>query len=150
MDNEMIENKTSSNYSLASVGSRFLARLIDCMCILAIGLVSLLIFVVNEWLPIIFFIIGCMGYIILQAYLLTVLGQSIGKKVMNIKIVKYDTGLNSGFVTNFLIREFLNELIGMIPFYELIDALFIFSDNNRCIHDRLANTIVIDVKTWQP
>ena len=42
-----------------------------------------------------------------------------------------------------LLRNVLNGLLGMIPFYGLIDVLFIFGDARRCVHDHIADTIVI-------
>ena len=37
----------------------------------------------------------------------------------------------------------VNGLLGIIPLYGLIDPLFIFSESRQCLHDKLADTIVI-------
>jgi uncharacterized RDD family membrane protein YckC len=69
---------------------------------------------------------------------------------LGIKIVKFDTGQNGGFVPNVLLRSIVNGLIGSIPFigalYALVDILFIFAEDRRCIHDHLAGTVVIKAK----
>jgi uncharacterized RDD family membrane protein YckC len=42
-----------------------------------------------------------------------------------------------------LLRSWLNTLIGIIPFYGLVDVLFIFREDKRCIHDLIAGTHVV-------
>ena len=70
-------------------------------------------------------------------------GQTIGKKLVNIQIVRSKDGQNGGFVSNVLLRAIVNSFISLIPLYLLIDTVFIFSDTKRCLHDRLAGTIVV-------
>lgn len=81
---------------------------------------------------------------IYQIYLLGTKGQTIGKQSVNIKVVKTDTGNNGGFVTNVLLREIVNWVLGIIPLYSLVDVLFIFREDQRCIHDFLAGTRVVN------
>lgn len=88
-----------------------------------------------------FFLLLCFAGI--QIYLLTTSGQTVGKRIMNIKIVKYDDESEGGFVHNVLLRGIVNGIIGIIPFYGLVDVLFIFRDDQRCIHDLIASTKVI-------
>jgi uncharacterized RDD family membrane protein YckC len=71
-------------------------------------------------------------------------GRTIGKFCLNIKIIDA-AGNPPGFVRGVLLRSFANCLLSVVPFYGLIDVLFIFSNNsNRCVHDLLAGTYVID------
>ena len=79
-----------------------------------------------------------------QLYLLAVNGQTIGKKAMGIKIVSATTGENAGIVPNILIRGLVNGVLNIVPFYGLVDALLIFRDDRRCIHDLLAGTKVVN------
>jgi uncharacterized RDD family membrane protein YckC len=88
--------------------------------------------------------LAIIGIFIYQVYLLTTKGQSIGKQAVHIKIVKIDTGQNGGFVPNVLLREIVNYVFGLVPLYSLIDILFIFRDDQRCIHDLLAGTRVVN------
>ncbi len=80
---------------------------------------------------------------IVQAVFLTRDGQTLGKKALGIRIVLQDTGKNGGFVTNVLLRTLLNGLLNAVPLYALLDALFIFRDDRRCIHDLIASTVVV-------
>ena len=81
--------------------------------------------------------------LVLFAYLLTTRGQTPGKIALGIKIVNKDTHENGGFVPNVLKRAILNGFIGFIPFYALVDILFIFGEEKRCLHDMIAGTIVV-------
>lgn len=90
------------------------------------------------------------GFLILmgiQIYLLTTRGQTIGKKLFAIKIVNFEDETTPGFVKAFLLRSFVNGLIGSIPVlgaaYSLVDICFIFRDDRRCLHDLLAGTKVV-------
>ncbi|MCX7708841.1 MAG: RDD family protein [Clostridia bacterium] len=132
---------------LAGRGERFLAKLIDSAIILGIGFASVLVgsAVDREGMAMLAMLsaglLALLGY---QAYLLSARGQTIGKMVMKIKIIKTDTGENGGFLYNFLLRSVVNYLIAsVVPFYGLVDTLMIFSEDKRCIHDRLAGTKVV-------
>jgi len=85
----------------------------------------------------------------IQIYLLTTRGQTIGKKLLGIKIVSFDAGTNPGFVKVVLLRSVVNAFFAMVPFigflYSLTDILFIFREDRRCIHDLLAGTRVVPV-----
>lgn len=89
-------------------------------------------------------LIGLGGY---QTIFLSIRGQTLGKQIMKIKIVDSRSYQNGGFVQNVLLRAIISGVIGVIPFigwiYSLIDNVFIFSSQKRCVHDRIANTIVI-------
>jgi uncharacterized RDD family membrane protein YckC len=81
--------------------------------------------------------------LIVQVVLLTRSGQTVGKRLVGIRIVNKDTGQNGGFVPNVLLRGLVNGLLNVIPLYGLVDALFIFREDRRCLHDLIANTIVV-------
>ena len=73
-------------------------------------------------------------------------GQTIGKKAMKIKIVRKD-GSRATLGRIFSLRYLVSTLITMIPvvggLYGLVDILFIFGKPQRCIHDYIADTIVV-------
>ncbi len=94
-------------------------------------------------------IVGVSGLIVLfvlavQAYLVTVSGQTIGKKIVGIRIVKLDGSL-PGFVNGVLLRGFIGKFaLSFVPFYGLVDILFIFREDRRCVHDLVGSTRVVN------
>ena len=69
-------------------------------------------------------------------------GQSIGKKACGIKVVRSD-GSRASASRLVWLRNVVNGVLGLIPLYGLIDALFIFGEARRCLHDHIADTIVV-------
>ena len=68
-------------------------------------------------------------------------GQSIAKKLLSIKVVRSD-GSPVSLGRLFWLRNVVN-LLGIIPLYGLIELLFIFGESRQCLHDKLADTIVV-------
>ena len=120
----------------ASRLSRLVASLFDG--VIAGAALLVLIFVSPE-----FGSLFLIAIVIVQMVLLTRDGQSLGKKALNIRIVVQRTGENGGFVPNVLLRMILNGMLGFIPFYGVIDIVFIFRKDRRCIHDLIAGTVVV-------
>lgn len=75
-------------------------------------------------------------------------GQTLGKKVMEIKIVKED-GNDIDFTSLFL-REMVGRIIIDLFSFGLAEIISFFvmllSENHRTFYDSLANTMVIDIK----
>jgi uncharacterized RDD family membrane protein YckC len=69
-------------------------------------------------------------------------GQTIAKKMLNIKVVRSD-GSRASVARIFWLRNFVNGLLNVTGVYVLIDPLFIFSDSKQCVHDKIADTIVV-------
>jgi len=91
---------------------------------------------------------GFVGLLVYQIRLLAREGQSWGKKQMNIRIVRYDTGEIPGLGRLVGLRYFVNMLPEFIPFlgtiYRLVDFLLIFGEERRCLHDLIAGTKVVE------
>ena len=85
-----------------------------------------------------------LAIIIVQMVLLTRDGQSLGKKAPDIRIVMYRTGENGGFMPNVLLRMVVNGMLAFIHLYGIVDILFIFREDRRCIHDLIAGTVVVN------
>lgn len=86
-----------------------------------------------------------LGLTVWNIVLLSTRGQTLGKKWLGIRIVTFPDGQKPGFVKGFLLRSFVNGIIGqVVPFYGIIDPCFIFREDNRCVHDLLADTTVIE------
>jgi uncharacterized RDD family membrane protein YckC len=82
---------------------------------------------------------------IYQAYLRATLGQTIGKRVVKIRIVSYDDGSNPGFWRAVGLRDLVPWIIGLVVglLFWAIDNAFIFGRERRCVHDYMAATIVV-------
>jgi uncharacterized RDD family membrane protein YckC len=69
-------------------------------------------------------------------------GQSIAKRMLGIKVVRSD-GSPVSLGRIFWLRNVVNGLLGIIGPYQIVDWLFIFGESRQCLHDKLADTIVI-------
>ncbi len=114
-------------YPLASPTDRILAGLID-------------------WLIIVLVSVTGFGAVIGLAYLLTkeslpiFNGQSIGKKILRIQVVDNDTYIP---IKNIYEKSLIRNISLLIPVFQFIDALMIFSSDRKRFGDQWANTIVI-------
>lgn len=82
-----------------------------------------------------------------QLWMLVTRGQTIGKRVLGVRIVGFEDETNPGFVKVFLLRAVVPAIIGAVPYlgvlFTLTDYCFIFRDDRRCLHDLIAGTKVI-------
>ena len=70
-------------------------------------------------------------------------GQSLAKKYFNIKVVRSDGSAAS--LSNLIWkRNVVNWLLGIIPLYGMVEVLFIFGEERQCLHDKIADTIVVE------
>jgi uncharacterized RDD family membrane protein YckC len=69
-------------------------------------------------------------------------GQTIAKKIVGIKVIRTD-GSPASLGRIFWLRNVVNGLLGVIPLYNMIEVLFIFGDARQCLHDKIADTIVV-------
>ena len=69
-------------------------------------------------------------------------GQSIAKKMLHIKVVRSDgSPISLGRI--FWLRNVVNGALSILPLYGSIDALFIFGEPRQCLHDKIADSIVV-------
>lgn len=85
-------------------------------------------------------------FVILQSYLLKKFGQTIGKKIVGIRIVDQEGKLPG--LRTLLYRRYLPiYLLDAVPvvggILVIADFLFIFRADRRCLHDMLAGTRVV-------
>jgi uncharacterized RDD family membrane protein YckC len=87
-------------------------------------------------------------FLLLQGYLLVTSGQTIGKRLFGMRIVRPDGGKVSAFRILGL-RYGVGWLFNFVPMlaglYGLVDCVLIFRESRRCLHDEIADTIVIRV-----
>jgi uncharacterized RDD family membrane protein YckC len=92
-----------------------------------------------------------LAIIVTNLVLLSTQGQTLGKKMVGVRIVRFEDGGKAGFVKAVLMRGFLPGLIGAIPVlgpvFSLVNICFIFREDRRCIHDLMAGTHVVEAGT---
>ncbi len=88
-------------------------------------------------------------FVLVQGYPLARSGQTWGKKLLWIRIADLQGG-QPPFWRLVGLRYLPTQLISMVPviggLYVLVDALFIFRQDNRCLHDLIAGTRVVNVR----
>jgi len=99
-------------------------------------------------------------YLVINSYFLKRSGQSIGKRIMGIAIVNYKDGqlISLSKIINYRYLPFwligvaslfslqLGVLGFILHFIGLLDKIYIFRPEQRCLHDYTAGTKVINVK----
>ncbi len=90
--------------------------------------------------------IGFASYLLMNGLLLQRYGQTLGKRLLDIRIVRVDGSPASLF--DLLVRRYLSLLlVQYVPYVgiivDVVDPLLIFGDQRRCLHDYLAGTIVV-------
>jgi uncharacterized RDD family membrane protein YckC len=94
----------------------------------------------------IFTLLGLIAWTAITARLVWANGQTIAKRMVGIKVVRKD-GSRASFARIFWLRNVVNSIPNFIPLvgyvYGLVDALLIFGATRQCLHDRIADTIVV-------
>ena len=138
--------------ALAGRGARLVAVLLDgVFAAVAFSLVAPL-----SWTPapgvnlarflVINGVVGLVLFVVLHGYLLATRGQTIGKMLLKVRIVRSD-GSRASLLRIVGLRFVPTTVISLIPIiggvYALVDCLLIFRDSRRCLHDNIADTIVV-------
>ena len=150
-----VAGETAGGHVLAERSTRFFAALIDVVLLVLvmvlIGFVtpfklfdpSTTGFLAAVAVP---YVVGMLVFLAVHGFLLATQGQTVGKKLLGIRIVRSD-GSRGTLGRVFGLRYALNGLIASVPvvgtIYGLVDALMIFRDSRRCLHDQIADTIVV-------
>ena len=152
---EITENKEQI---LASRWTRFWAAILDSLFLAVVFIPVLYLFGVWDQLltdqlsimsDILLSALALVIYVVLNSYFLASSGQTIAKKVLNIRVVDYETEELLPFWKIVGVRYIPFFILSQVPFagqtIGLIDSLFIFRKDNRCLHDLLANTKVVKI-----
>ena len=155
----VIADLPGSGAELASRGARLMAQFIDGLILIVpavlIGIVAAFLIpalhIARDGPPsglglmVLQLTIGPALFVALNYGLLSREGQTIGKRAAGVRIVRSD-GSRAG-VGHLLLRRYLPvAVLGAIPVVNVltgIDALCIFRSSRKCIHDDIADTIVV-------
>lgn len=93
--------------------------------------------------------VALLAYLLLNGYLLARQGQTLGKRLLGMRIVSAKDGQILPFWKILFLRHLSMSLLGQIPLigglFALLNALLIFRKDRRCFHDHLAGSKVIRV-----
>jgi|GEM_PF-323782 len=139
---------------LASREDRFFANLVDSIVVFVPFMVALVLLALtdapkdDDALSASLLLFGLLGSFVLclvQIYLSGQNGQSLGKRWRNIRVVRMD-GSHVSLARIIFLRNLLPSVLNqLLCVFGLADALCIFREDLRCIHDHLADTQVIQV-----
>ncbi|HEY8102418.1 MAG TPA: RDD family protein [Burkholderiaceae bacterium] len=91
---------------------------------------------------------GFVFFLLVHGYFLKRDGQTVGKKIVGIRITDLDNGIPQ-FSKIILLRYLPISCVSLIPavgqILAMIDPLFIFRSDHRCVHDLIAKTKVVKV-----
>ena len=163
---ESIENNKSSDSdlnievgnNLASRWSRLGAVFIDTIIMVLIAIILIYVSGIYESLSelesisllkrVIIGLIGSIFFLIINGKLLVSYGQTVGKKILRIKIVTLDgqlPNIKTLIFKRYALFLFIQHTPIIGQFISLINPLFIFNKEKRCLHDLVASTKVINV-----
>ena len=95
-------------------------------------------------------LVSLIAFLLLHGYLLHTSGQTIGKRLLGIRIVSAVDGQLLSVGKLFGLRYVPIQIASVIPvignILPLVDALFIFREDRRCLHDIIAGTKVVKAR----
>ena len=147
--------ESAASGQLAGRGIRLVAAIVDG---LIIGLAILLVALVTPynafdpredalWFGFVLnLVLGFGAYLLLNGWLLHSRGQTIAKALFRIKVVRSD-GSRASLLRLAGLRYCVTSLLTLVPLvgwiFALVDCLMIFRDSRKCLHDNIADTIVV-------
>jgi uncharacterized RDD family membrane protein YckC len=143
---DLLAGVAGAQQELAGRGARFGATLLDNLVLCVVPGIAVAATASKEGPSVVGMAIAGLWFIavlIYQAILLGSRGQTLAKKWLGIKLVTLDGGPVT-FGSAVIMRVIVGQvLLGIVPFYFLIDPLFIFREDRRCVHDLVAGTKVV-------
>lgn len=148
---------------LASRGLRFLANVVDTMVVFAPTVVAIFGVAIvgaatqpsgtrdedRELFVGLFAMLATVGGLVVGAAVQVLMqlkyGQSVGKRLFKLRVVRVDGGpvdIWRLVLLRNVVPHVASQLCRLIG---LVDAAFIFGAEQRCLHDLIADTIVVDV-----
>jgi uncharacterized RDD family membrane protein YckC len=152
----------------ASRGARFAAAIVDGLPMLVVGIVFVAsmgwsafasyrngdpsaLFENMSWTPVVVAALAMVAVYVYSAVLVYRLGQTIGKSMLGIRVVRMD-GSRVTFARFVFVRFLPLVILGLIPVVgrfltNLVDPLLIFRGSSRCLHDNIADTKVVTAES---
>jgi uncharacterized RDD family membrane protein YckC len=157
---DLSQQRAPDEAELAGRGRRLGGAIIDGIIQTIVMMVPLMLFL-GGWggymtmaaerpyfLGVIGAVVAFVAYILINGYFLAKDGQTIGKKILGMKIVRTD-GSQADFtriVTRRVLPVYVCNAIPLIGgLLVLINVLLIFRASKKCVHDDIADTVVIRI-----
>lgn len=146
---------------LAGRGARLGAYLLDALLVAAMAFAGLWVFGWHEGITtgdaavaLRLSVAALVAYGVVNGYFLAQRGQTVGKMAIGIRIVNGETGQIVPLWNTLGLRYALFQLAFQIPLVGMLlalaDALFIFGERRRCLHDFVARTLVVQADWGGP
>ena len=92
-------------------------------------------------------LLGISAFVAINGLWLARHGQTVGKRLLGLRIVRSD-GARASAGRLLGLRYGIGAVLSAVPvagpFYGLVDSLLIFRASRQCVHDTIADTIVIN------
>jgi uncharacterized RDD family membrane protein YckC len=145
-----VDDAPIEGFELASRGERFAAAIIDGLCFGGLGILAAVLApsMKGTGETVVYAAVGIAFLVVagINLRLLYTSAATIGKRAMKIRVARTD-GSQPSLSRLIFMRGLPQWLISAIPYignlFSLVDSLFIFSSARRCVHDYIADTIVI-------
>ena len=160
----IVEDAPSNELRLGGRGERLVAVIIDTIIQIILTMIVLIpvVLVTGAWqsfmnmamqgqsMPYTWTLglsgMGIVIFVLVQGYPLAATGQTWGKRLLKLRIVDLE-GRKPEFWKMLGLRYGVGWIASLIPvlgtLYALVDVLFIFREDQRCIHDHIAGTRVV-------
>lgn len=147
--------ETPQTDELAGRGARLVAVIIDALLITVVALPLMFVLGLIDaaatgpalGTTILSAVLGMAAFLLINSYFLANSGQTVGKKIMGVRIVAVRDGQILPLSKVVGLRYLPIWIVQAIPLvgglFGLINALFIFRADRRCIHDLIAGTQVV-------
>jgi uncharacterized RDD family membrane protein YckC len=153
---ELITEGSLDEAELASRGQRLGAAIIDAVIGFCYGVP--IMYALGTWnyvrrglgapisLLLVSGLLGFVFFILVHGYFLKRNGQTVGKKLVGIRIADLDNGVPR-FEKILGMRYLPISIVALIPvvgnLLTVVDVLFVFRTDRRCVHDLIAGTQVL-------
>ena len=105
----------------------------------------------SNFIGFVFLVMGILVFIITNIVFLVKEGQSIGKRIVGIKIVSEEHNCVPEPLELIFMRCVIPMALSATGIFYLIDLICgLYSEKNKCIHDSLAKTLVVECKDMMP
>jgi len=138
-----VEDAVSETGELATRGDRFSANIVDTIAYALAFVAYILVTYMGgpEVLGGVLAAVIVLALIVVNVYWLNQNAQTLGKRLLRIRVARTD-GSKPGLVRLIFGRGLSYWVLSGLRI-GLIDALFIFGKSRRCVHDYIADTIVV-------